>query len=101
MRIGISARMFLAVLDTAAVVVVLLGGASRWNFERGFLGYLNKLAVERMGFVQPRLERADAEKGSWDFVPADPLEAQYMALLPIAVTAAIDEMFTTRPVRPS
>lgn len=72
MRLGISTRLFLAIVATAVLVVTLVGGATRWNFERGFLGYLNELAVERMAFLPPRLERAYSEHGSWDFLRNEP-----------------------------
>lgn len=68
MKIGISTRLFAAVLATAVIVVAVVAGATRWNFTRGFLGYLNDVAAERMDFVVPRLARAYAEHGNWDFL---------------------------------
>ncbi len=68
MRLGISARLFLAILATSALAVALVGVATRLNFERGFLGYLNDLAVERMALAQPRLEQAYLKHGNWDFL---------------------------------
>lgn len=72
MRLGISTRLFLAILATSALAVVLVGVATRLNFERGFLGYLNDLSTERMALAQPRLERAYLEHGNWDFLREDP-----------------------------
>ena len=46
MRLGISTRLFLAILATSALAVVLVGVATRLNFERGFLGYLNDLSTD-------------------------------------------------------
>ena len=66
MRIGISTRVFLAVLATAGLAVVMVSAAARWNFERGFLGYLNEVALERMSQVLPRLEQVYAEHGTWE-----------------------------------
>ena len=71
MRLGMSTRLFLAILATSALAVVLVGVATRLNFERGFLGYLNDLATERMAMAQPRLERAYLEHGNWDFLRGD------------------------------
>lgn len=68
MRFGISTRLFLAMLATAVLTVVLVSGATRWNFERGFLGYLNELAVERMESLVPGLTQRYAEHGNWDFL---------------------------------
>jgi len=82
MRLGISSRLFLAVLATAVLMVALVGGATRWNFERGFLGYLNELAVERMGFVLPRLSRYYTEEGNWDHLREEP-RAWFRLLRPV------------------
>ena len=71
MRLGISTRLFLAILATSALAVVLVGVATRLNFERGFLGYLNDLATERMVIAQPRLESAYRDHGNWDFLRGD------------------------------
>ncbi len=68
MRLGLSTRLFLAILATAALAVALVGVATRLNFERGFLGYLNDLAEERMAFAKPRLENAYLQHGNWDFL---------------------------------
>ena len=68
MRLGLSTRLFLAIVATSALAVVLVGVATRLNFERGFLGYLNELAVERMALAKPRLERAYLQNGNWDFL---------------------------------
>ncbi|MEH3085395.1 MAG: ATP-binding protein [Xylophilus ampelinus] len=72
-RPGITVRLFLAVLATAVFVVVAMGMAAHWSFTRGFLGYLNDLAVGRMEAVAPRAARAwAAHGGSWDFFREDP-----------------------------
>lgn len=71
MRIGMSTRLFLAILATSALTVVLVGVATRLNFERGFLGYLNELSTERMALAQPIVERAYRQHGNWDFLRGD------------------------------
>ena len=68
MRLTLSTRLFLAILATSALAVALVGVATRLNFERGFLGYLNELATERMALAQPRLESAYLQHGNWDFL---------------------------------
>ena len=73
MRFGMSTRLFLAILATSALAVVLVGVATRLNFERGFLGYLNELSTERMVLAQPLLERAYMQHGNWDFLREDPV----------------------------
>ncbi|MDQ5898258.1 MAG: two-component system, OmpR family, sensor histidine kinase BaeS, partial [Pseudomonadota bacterium] len=37
-RPGITVQLFLAVLATAVLVAVLMGGAARHSFNRGFIG---------------------------------------------------------------
>ena len=81
MRVGISTRLFLAILATSALTVLLVSGATRWNFERGFLGYLNELAVERMDTVLPRLTQAYAEHRNWGFL-GEPTRVWYKLLRP-------------------
>jgi len=74
MRFGISTRLFLAMLATAVLTVVLVSGATRWNFQRGFIGYLNELALERMESLVPRLNERYAEAGNWDFLRSNGAE---------------------------
>lgn len=69
---GISTRLFLAILATAVLSVTVVGGITRLAFERGFLGYLNDLATERLPVVAPRLVRAYQEQGNWDFLRDEP-----------------------------
>ena len=83
MRIGISTRLFLAILATSALTVVLVSGATRWNFERGFLGYLNELAVERMDTLLPRLAQAYEAHRNWGFLgEGEPTRVWYKLLRP-------------------
>ncbi|ART51285.1 two-component sensor histidine kinase [Acidovorax carolinensis] len=66
---GITAKLFLAVLATAVFVVIAMGLAAQWSFSRGFVGYLNELAVERLEAVRPRVIEAYLANGaSWDFL---------------------------------
>ncbi|MEK8051085.1 ATP-binding protein [Ideonella sp. DXS22W] len=67
-RPGITTRLFLAVLGIALLVVVLMGQATVWSFNRDFLGYLNSQAVLRMEAVLPRLARAYPLHGNWEFL---------------------------------
>jgi len=73
-RISISTRLFLAVLAVATIAVSAAGIASHHSFTNGFLGYLNRLAIERMESALPRLQAAHAQNGSWDFLRQRPGE---------------------------
>ena len=68
MRLGISSRLFLAIVATSVLTVGLVIAATRWNFERGFLGYLNEIAVDRMDAALPRLAQAYVQHGGWAFL---------------------------------
>lgn len=70
--LGISARLFIAILATATISIAVSGVVTRLAFERGFLGYLNDLAEERMAYVLPRAEQAYAQHGNWDFLRESP-----------------------------
>jgi two-component system sensor histidine kinase BaeS len=72
MKISITTKLFLAVLATAVLAVVAMGAASRWNFERGFVGYLNEQGVERLDAVLPNAIAAYRQHGSWDFLREGP-----------------------------
>jgi two-component system, OmpR family, sensor histidine kinase BaeS len=67
-RIGITTRVFLAVLATAALAVLAMGWATHLSFTRGFFGYLNEQQMARMDASVPRLQQGWREHGSWDFV---------------------------------
>ncbi|PXW97402.1 two-component system sensor histidine kinase BaeS [Sphaerotilus hippei] len=95
MKIGISTRLFAAVLTTAVLVVGVVGGLTHRSFTRGFLGYLNDVAAERLEFVGPRLARAYVRHGSWEFLRNEP-RAWFGLLRPVVG----DELPANAPVRP-
>lgn len=71
MRLGITAKLFSAVLASFAIVLLVYGSAAEIGFQRGFLGYLNEQGVERMGVIIPRLEMAYRTHGDWEFLRGD------------------------------
>lgn len=70
LRPGLTVQLFLAMLVTAVLVTVAMGAAAQWNFQRGFLGYLNAQAEQQTESTLPRLQQAwrDPGHGSWDFL---------------------------------
>lgn len=73
MKISISSKLFLAVLASVLLVIVSMGAASNWSFARGFVGYLNELAMQRVDALVPRMAQAYvAEGGNWDFIRHHP-----------------------------
>jgi two-component system sensor histidine kinase BaeS len=74
MKLSITTKLFLAVLATVVLAVVTIGTVSRWNFARGFAGYLNEQGVERMEAALPSVVTAYRQHGSWDFLRDNPVE---------------------------
>ena len=72
MKLSISTKLFVAVLAGVLLVILSMGVATSWSFGRGFLGYINEQALERMAPVLPRLSSAYAHEGSWEFLRNQP-----------------------------
>ena len=74
MRIGITAKLFLAILT---VNVVLIGGltwSARQGLESGFLNYVNKVEAKRLEPLVGSLARSYERYGGWGFLRRDYLE---------------------------
>lgn len=56
MKLGITTKAFLAVLLVALAVLLAMGVAGRWSFTRGFVGYMDELALQRVEDVTPKFE---------------------------------------------
>jgi len=72
MQLRLWQRLFIAF---ATLSVLALAGFAAWQqqeFRRGFLGYLDEVALERLQPAGVRLANAYAETGSWDFLRAQP-----------------------------
>ncbi|MET0230075.1 MAG: ATP-binding protein [Rhodanobacteraceae bacterium] len=68
MRLKLWHRLFIAF---AALSVLALAAFAFWQqqgFRRGFLGYLDEVALERLQPASVRLGAAYADNGSWDFL---------------------------------
>jgi two-component system, OmpR family, sensor histidine kinase BaeS len=72
MRLGITSKLFLALLATSMLAVLATSIAARVSFVRGFLGYLNEQGIERIESLVPSLATAYERHGSWDFVRHNP-----------------------------
>ncbi len=71
MHLGLWQRLFLAI---ALLSSLALAGFAVWQqqgFQRGFIGYLNQVALERLQPATIRLASAYAEHGNWDFLRND------------------------------
>ncbi|GLU31350.1 ATP-binding protein [Trinickia caryophylli] len=68
MRIGITSKLFLAVLAVCILIAVAMGVAMRFSFQRGFVDYLTAQNSERTKQLSLKLEQAYAMHGNWDFL---------------------------------
>ncbi len=71
MHLGLWQRLFLVI---AALSSVALAGFAIWqqqSFRRGFLGYLDEVALERLQPAANRIAAAYAEHGDWTFLRID------------------------------
>jgi two-component system sensor histidine kinase BaeS len=71
MRIGITYRLFLAILLATGISVAIMVVAMQWSLDRGFLRYVN--AIERTGLTRlaAKLEESYAQERDWDFLRRD------------------------------
>ncbi|QGZ41913.1 two-component system sensor histidine kinase BaeS [Pseudoduganella flava] len=67
-RIGITTRLFCALLVVSVLTALGVGLGTRWSFQRGFQGYLNEVEARRMEAMAFELARAYREHGNWDFI---------------------------------
>jgi len=72
LKIRIQHKLFLAMLAVACGVVVCMFLVMRWNFNRGFLDYVNKADLERLESLAGMLEEVYAGEGSWKSLQDDP-----------------------------
>lgn len=72
MKLGITSKLFLAILATSMIVAVAMGAAVRFSFTRGFLGYVNEQELQRLESLIPELAEAYQARGSWEFLRESP-----------------------------
>jgi len=97
---SISTRLFLALLAMLALVVASMALVTQWNFERGFIGFLNEQGEARVAEVLPRAQQAYAKYGSWDFLRHD--RGKWFALMrPSNLPEVINDDDTNLPPPPS
>lgn len=72
MRLGITSKMFLAVLAASATVIVVMSIAVRVSFEQGFLNYLNSEDIDRATKFTVTLADSYREHGSWEWLRGNP-----------------------------
>ncbi|HEX2012377.1 MAG TPA: ATP-binding protein [Roseateles sp.] len=82
MKLSITTKLFAAVLATAIAVAVAMGVAAHISLNRGFLGYLNEQAVQRLDQALPGVAASYRANGSWEFLQQRP-ELWHRILRPV------------------
>ncbi|OZI67163.1 ATP-binding protein [Bordetella genomosp. 11] len=72
MRLGITFKLFLAILATSLAVTLAMGSAVRWNFERHFLSYVKERELRRVDRMRQSLADLYRERGSWEALRGNP-----------------------------
>jgi two-component system sensor histidine kinase BaeS len=82
---SITTKLFVAVLATATAVAAAMGVAAHLSLKRGFLGYLNEQAEQRLEQAVPGVRAGYVAHGaSWQFLRDRP-ELWYPLLRPVVV----------------
>jgi len=68
MKIGITLKLFMAFFSTILLVVVIMAVAVRYSFYYGFLGYINRVEIERLDFLANTIANEYQKNGDWKFV---------------------------------
>ena len=72
MKIGITQRLFLAILAAAFLSVVSMFLIMQWSIDRGFKRYVESIEQTRLTRLAGQLEERYATQGSWDFLKNAP-----------------------------
>lgn len=68
MKIGITGKLFLAILATCMLVLITMHWGVRVSFERGFIGYIKHSNEQRINMLGEALEEQFARHGNWVFL---------------------------------
>ena len=71
MRTTIGIKLFMAFLAVALLVLGISAGLTRWNFQRGFLAYVDESEASRLQLFALRISQAYEDDGSWDSLRED------------------------------
>lgn len=68
LKLGITFKVFLAILGTCVIVITAMAAAVRISFERGFLDYLNTEDINRAGQFTVTLAINYRQHGDWEWL---------------------------------
>lgn len=67
-NLKIKYKLFFALFLTSLMVAIALVYFLQWNFDRGFLNYVNNQELEQLDLLQKRLIGLYADQGDWSFM---------------------------------
>ncbi len=102
MKLGISGKLFLAILSSCLVVAICMGWVVRHRFHHDFLQYVRQSNEARVTMVAGTLSRVYGEHGDWSFIhgPTDGWYDFLRELGQVGEPDPADDMGTDRPPRP-
>lgn len=68
MRLNLFLKLFLAILATSILLIVAMGGAIRWSFDRGFVDYRLEREQQRVESLASFLLDEYEQQGDWSFI---------------------------------
>src|SRR4051812_19826388 len=72
MRLHLWHRLFLAFALLSGAALFGFAAWQQHGFRRGFIDYLDQIALQRLAAAAARLSAAYVEHGGWDFLRDDP-----------------------------
>ena len=82
MKLGITLKLFLAILAASAVAAAAMAVATRLSFQSGFFGYLSHVEAQSLDALATRLAQEYRRNGDWRF-----LQGNYASLRALATPA--------------
>lgn len=67
-KLGISAKLFMAIFSTCMLVIITMHWGVRLSFEHGFVDYIKKGNEQRLTLLSDALADQYEQHGSWDFL---------------------------------
>lgn len=68
MKPGITAKLFMAIFCTCALVLITMNWGVRMSFERGFIDYIRQSNEQRVQLLADTLQDQYKQHGNWEFL---------------------------------
>jgi len=70
-KLGITSKLFLAILAASAVAAAAMAVSTRYSFQSGFFGYLSHVEAQSLEALAGRLGDEYRKSGDWSFLQGD------------------------------